>query len=307
MKKILLSSLFTASVLLCCAQVAMEPHMPAFGTLYSLNSIAGGTITTSPATGANITWDYSNVTPNAIINYKVVDPNTVPSSIRDSVPDADFGVQQQGAPNPELAGYDFYTNKTTHLIHSGMKPSGSGKCQKLTDTIVMFNQSYQSTQHYYGFDRTYAGYGTLKVGNKTYNNIVLIKSVSPGNTSDTSFQFHRFTPAYGLILSFNNGPNGVKNIIYFGWDPNGGGNGMEEDIVIQGSLNIYPNPAKDWVTIHLSETETGELSLYNYRGQLVKTETLQKGTNAHTFSIEGLSPGIYSLHFGSRRQKLLIE
>lgn len=58
-----------------------------------------------------------------------------------------------------------------------------------------------------------------------------------------------------------------------------------------GYLNIYPNPANDFLVIEFSETTNGQINLYNCNGEFVKTEQLN--SERAIISLEGLAPGIY--------------
>jgi len=58
------------------------------------------------------------------------------------------------------------------------------------------------------------------------------------------------------------------------------------------NLNIYPNPAANWVTINLANNkEIAKVIITNILGEVVKT-TLING-ESRQLSIEGLSNGIY--------------
>jgi hypothetical protein len=59
-------------------------------------------------------------------------------------------------------------------------------------------------------------------------------------------------------------------------------------------LTIYPNPAKEKVTI--DGIEVAEVQVYNAIGQLVKTVR-----NSNEIGVEGLPEGVYLLHIHDKQ------
>jgi len=57
------------------------------------------------------------------------------------------------------------------------------------------------------------------------------------------------------------------------------------------SLVIYPNPAKEWINILSNDPLSNPIQLYNYKGQLLKTVTIDYGFN--TINISNLESGLY--------------
>jgi hypothetical protein len=60
-------------------------------------------------------------------------------------------------------------------------------------------------------------------------------------------------------------------------------------------IKMYPNPAKDLVTVRMDEAlkNDAELSVYNLYGRLAGRHYLSEGADMHSFTTEGLPPGIY--------------
>ncbi|MCC6462237.1 MAG: T9SS type A sorting domain-containing protein [Saprospiraceae bacterium] len=76
-------------------------------------------------------------------------------------------------------------------------------------------------------------------------------------------------------------------------------NGLIDDIVstqdaLQG-LEVYPNPASDWLTIAFAQGEVLHLELVNMAGQVVQREQLEFSQAREQVRIAGLSPGLYVL------------
>ncbi len=81
------------------------------------------------------------------------------------------------------------------------------------------------------------------------------------------------------------------------------------------SMSIYPNPANDFVTIILDDTESNnskkELSITDINGRLVHNVNLSVGSGNYKVSISGLRPGLYIVNLVSGmynfKQKLIVK
>jgi hypothetical protein len=75
------------------------------------------------------------------------------------------------------------------------------------------------------------------------------------------------------------------------------------------SITIYPNPAKDFITIDNNSDQVLEFNLYNIMGSLIKKETLTQ--NQKHLNISDLCNGIYFVEIKSKNmsktQKLIIQ
>ncbi|MEM9819523.1 MAG: T9SS type A sorting domain-containing protein [Bacteroidota bacterium] len=69
-------------------------------------------------------------------------------------------------------------------------------------------------------------------------------------------------------------------------------------------VTIYPNPAKE--KLFITTEQTTELQLHNSFGKLIWTRTFPQNQET-TVDIDHLPPGIYSLKWGNRAQKLVIQ
>ncbi len=265
MKKLLLSILSTTIIGLN-AQPVMENNLPPTGSTYSLAQITG--TFNEASTGADQVWDYSGVTTNAMASYIIVDPATLPASIKDSIPTATYGIKiEVGAPTPDLAPYDFVADKTNHYLYVGKKSSGSNPVEKRNDTFMVFNQAYNSSLNYGGMNRVYAGYGTLKVKTKTYNNIVMIKSYADGSP-DTLVQFHQFVPYYHLLMTYAKMNGVIQNKLYFEITGGGGTTSINDLTTLQAS--VFPNPSEGNVSISIPGITESVVTFTDIRGREVK-------------------------------------
>jgi hypothetical protein len=74
-----------------------------------------------------------------------------------------------------------------------------------------------------------------------------------------------------------------------------GPNAVKEVQSASAGIRMYPNPAKDLVTVRMDEAlkNDAELSVYNLYGRLAGRHYLSEGSDMHSFTTEGLPPGIY--------------
>ncbi len=58
-------------------------------------------------------------------------------------------------------------------------------------------------------------------------------------------------------------------------------------------LEIYPNPASEYIAIRTQETCSGEILIYNTFGEVVKSTKASPMLNSYTFDVSSLAPGMY--------------
>ncbi len=285
------------------AQVTMSNTPPPFGTQYMLRIYNGSITEASP--DADQMWDYSGINTTPVMGYTVVEPAKIASPLKDSFPDADFAYKMNSG-SELTAAYDFYKNATTHYIQIGKKSSGSNMDNmRRTDTIVKFNQAYQSVEMYRGMNHLYAGYGTLKVSGKTYENVVMRKSYATGST-DTAIQFFQFSPFYHMIFTYAKMNGNIQNVVYFELIP---ANNSIRKNSMDVNLQLYPNPASQFFTLQLPAAGLYTINIVDMKGATVKSiSTSGKNIN---LPVDDLSNGVYSIQVNSATftatQKLVIS
>ncbi|MES2630287.1 MAG: T9SS type A sorting domain-containing protein [Bacteroidota bacterium] len=299
MKKTLLLSLGLAVSAMAIAQVSTERHLPIVGVVYSLN-LSSSTISDAPA-GANQSWNYT-ITTNKLVDYEVVNMNNVPADVKSAVPTAVVAYKQTGTPNAALAEYDFFSDAPSHLVKVGTKNVGAST-QVKNDTSMEFGQQYNTTKFYGGLYRWYCGYGTLTVNGKVYKNVAMIKSYNAAAFADTLVQFHQFSPFYHLMFSYTKGTTGIKNVAYL--DLTNTSVGIEDQSPVAQGFSVYPNPAKDVVTVALPSAVTGTIEIFNLTGQLVRSAMITPNQPT-SVPVSDLAPGIYMLKAGDQSRKLII-
>jgi hypothetical protein len=106
------------------------------------------------------------------------------------------------------------------------------------------------------FKVNYYAYGTKDCGNAT---LTIRSNLNPTTNNDTF---------YSEVCTFN--PVSVKQV--------------------QNSFKVYPNPAKDYLTVKSSDQGVLEVGIYDILGNLVMSENVLSGNN---INIQNLVPGVY--------------
>ena len=76
-----------------------------------------------------------------------------------------------------------------------------------------------------------------------------------------------------------------------------------ENVKINSAFKIYPNPAKDSVTVKLNEE--GTVRIFSLEGVKVIEQKVHRGNNL--IKTDGLPQGIYSVQFGEKSERLIIH
>lgn len=89
--------------------------------------------------------------------------------------------------------------------------------------------------------------------------------------------------------------------------------GLQENALLQRQLNLFPNPAKNQVTLQfeVKPTEQVLFHLYNLQGQLISTRRLNNGSK-HSIPLNNLPTGLYLYQLKDRQGrfrggKLMVE
>ena len=68
-------------------------------------------------------------------------------------------------------------------------------------------------------------------------------------------------------------------------------------------VKLYPNPAKEELTLELTESTATSGLIFNSNGGLVKTLYISMGTN--TYNIRDLAPGVYYIQISTRSGNIM--
>jgi hypothetical protein len=110
------------------------------------------------------------------------------------------------------------------------------------------------------------------------------------------------TTPYTVTLTANNPANNNVNIFK---TPNGITTGLSENPSLSELtiLKVYPNPAKDFVTIAVESASPSILTaeLFDLTGKKVMTQVINisTGKTSHKLDVNGLYPGFYTLTLNS--------
>ena len=304
-KQLLILVMICVSIISTRAQYTLSPSIPPFGTQYMLNQATTGV--TRAALGADQVWDYSSLTFNPMYTYQIVKLNTVGQRIQDSFPTCTYlEYMQMGAPNPDLNPMEFYEDKGTHIRRIGSKGSGSS-LSKQNDTLILFNQAYNTTARYRNANFTYAGYGSLKVKTNIYDSVILLIQTYTG-ANDTALLFFKFTPYYQKLFGVFISAGNVAGAYY--WEPTKSTSGIN-DIEMDRAIDLFPNPATTNFNIQLkNSSRTLRISMFDITGNCV-----YKGVNYNksevNIDIKAFSKGLYMVSIetdtGIETKKLLIQ
>lgn len=290
LKSLLLSSILLSSTMVS-AQVQLTKTLPPAGTTFEVwANVSLPNNTPLPATGANVNWDYSNITTTYSNNSIIKSLSEVPGTEQSTVPGAEFVIETiMPSQSTEMNPRNFYQSSGNYLIEVARKNFGTGAPVLHTDTIFEFNLPYQgSTSLNFGPGGgsglfTYAGYGSLTIGTDNYSNVVmLMEDAAP----DTVFYFFTMTPHYHRLarIFFQ---NGMRIINYY--KPTG-----IPASAPSAPSNLVATPFNsiklDWQDNSNDEDGfsievTSDTSIGNW------TQIGQVGTDTNTFIHSGLMPG----------------
>ncbi len=155
--------------------------------------------------------------------------------------------------------------------------------------------------------------GNLMIGNKEYSSINKVESHEIiQQTSSTPFTKKRSSEAYYLpnkqlplleiikdTLWYNDSYRVENFMLYDSKEYTG----IKESV--SGHFSVYPNPVSEFLTVHLPDSEEGNIQLYNITGKLITPIT--KCTGNTTIDLSTLSAGIYLLEYITDNQYQTIK
>ncbi len=295
MKKITL--LFTFAF---CQLAMSQPILNAsdFPASYSATGFYSSNITgfTNGPSGADVTWDYSNITPTTpTITYSIVPVSDV-GSIAANFPTANFceKFESNGDNYYELYSLD---NQSLQLV-----AAISTFVANYYDSAVFFQFPYiyqnefTDTQWQLGqptppepITRTYDGYGTLILPNGTYNNVIRQKMVN--GFGQIEYSWYGTSP-YRLLMSGN---------LDFNYARVFGEAVLNNNEIASPKFQFYPNPTSDSFSVLTSDEKLG-IKVYDIMGKQLFENT--NYTSGSIISLKGHANGIYIVKIvdGNNRQ-----
>jgi hypothetical protein len=306
------------------------------------------------ASGANVTWDYSNLKQDSAMDSTITvfrDAKTTPYY-------SDFPTSNIVEYDSLNSGYTYYNVNSSEIEMLGIVNYDS---TKQTATKVPFSNSlvivtYPVTYGYTHGD-TYAasttamgfkvyvagaiqekadGYGTLKIRNKTYNDVIRLRIINISKDSlnlgpfgnfvvhDTSVSFNYYTPGkksailtitYDVNKQDTNPSIRSKTVTFNDFDKvhtSGIAANFQDNI----SCELFPNPASGITNLYIMTQTSSQarITITNQFGQVVNEMNnyhLSTGRNAISLDLKNYTKGIYFINIvndGSMvTQKLVIN
>jgi hypothetical protein len=271
--------------------------------IYPQAQLSGVTL---PATGANLTWDYSGLIDSGAIE---VDSFLSPSSTQfaSTFPSANLALNDGGG------AYSYYKTTTSDWEILGFISAGSDTTY-YTSTLDEFHfpftygstyiDSSQYSIHLTGFDESFesvaafqgVGYGTLKVPGKTYTSVLEVAKQAiqrqPFGSDTTSTIFFVTSGAHSFVMQITLGSSStISKIIYvttgvvvttsYTFDGNGDWNNAAN---WSGSV-VPTSPVPSGTTVTISP-QAGGSCVVNVPVTFLSGSTLTVSTGAK-FNIQG--------------------
>ena len=259
------------------------------------DSIAFVTSAMSPGTGgANITWDFSALTPTVAGTAKIVDPATTPYAAM--FPTANYAIQltPNGAPDSMYEYYHVTGTKWDIVGSSYSAASPGGDYTPNPKTMIpfpfTFTQSVTDTFQKVGSSAssvtiTYDGYGTLVTPYRINSNVIRVKRDFGG----TDFYYDWFTTNPLIIVASYE--NQTQKFTFMSTSTV---NSVKE-ITNTVASSVYPNPLTSGATISLtagaSLGKSATVVITDVTGRIVRQLPMEK--NVVTFERAELNSGLY--------------
>jgi hypothetical protein len=272
-------------------------------------------------TGANFTWDYSNLKTTTTKVYSVYfDPE--PTPYISSFNNATLAAGAAGYYSYYYAdtnkyewlgsGSSSYVMVNTDPLKYCMFPFKYG--DQMNDSMyATYTQSSVSHQYSGAISLFADGWGTLKLPKNTYSNVLRTKSQQYNKDTSDGIK----TETYYTVICWYDGIHNIPLVRSLDSKKYTSGNPIPTinktiniaeftDIVSIPSFNnlqsvkIFPNPAQEelFVEINLKQNANVEIQLIDILGKLVRTidsKVLGVGIGQNTIDISGLSKGIYTV------------
>ena len=318
----------------------------------TIQYLADTTNIVSGAGGANVTWDFTGLQQISTKDSAVSKFQTVASTPYPN----DFPTAQlaTGSLSGNAYLYLSYQNSTYTIVGEEGQQTVNGQTVTIKqvydkpEVLYTFPLTYQTHQNstysaYYDFqgDTVYRignlnvtgdGYGTVKIMNKTYNNVLRIHAITNETDSETvqgiTFTYTLLTESWSyltpgikdniltiMLTTINQGgfAQTTKSVNYNINHSSLGVNGPKTDNY---NVRLYPNPAKQNCRLSIASKTDGrsDIQIVNQLGQTVKSlnnMALRTGENNFDLDLTGLPNGIYYVRINagneSQVKKLVIE
>lgn len=332
MKHLYLFAVCTLITLGLSAQITITSatHTPLVGDSYAYTVASNQTLNIHQQMGANQTWDLSTVTgsttiaeyvspsqasqPNAFPNATLTEKIDVVENYFSKTNDA---LLLEGSIISGVGRVEYSINKREQMVF----PMTFGTTDSAAFEGEFINNAAggQTFQRAGTIDFEADGYGQLILPYDTIENVLRVRQIvnysdnfsgiNVFNYTDTIYMWynaHNNTFIANYSVSYANGLYLGSSIIYM--QQNDLATGIASNDAHMNTITSYPNPASDYLIIQ-NEGSAVQWSLFDCRGQLVRTAMAQRGTT--NIPLHELEPGMYLLRYhneaGSYNEKIMVQ
>jgi hypothetical protein len=294
------------------------------------------------ASGANVTWDFTNLKRKSTNDSSISKFQTVASTpYPNDFPTADLATKSLSS---KSYLYLSYKNSTYTIVGFEGEQTQNGQTVVIKqiydkpEVLYTFPLTYNTVQHsdyaaHYDvqgnttfrrgtLDVKGDAYGTLKIMNKTFTNVLRIHALTNETDSFSSFPLtiNFVTESWSYvavgkkdpiltIMYSSAGGSSSKSVTY---NINSSTLAVEEPAEDQSISRIFPNPAHQNCRMSFTAQSEGrtDVRIINQLGQEVKViNNLQvhNGENTIDLDLNGISKGMYYIRLNSTAQKLIVE
>jgi hypothetical protein len=322
MKKQLLSIAALLSAASAIAQPTIQAnqynYVSAPGFVYKY--LSGQTAISPGASGANVTWDFSTLVGSSTLNY------TTASCPGDANCGTFPGANQ--VIGVSTAAKVYFNKSSNSLEEVGELASGTivfSDPMKMMQFPVTFNQTFNDSYASSGasgskngtLSSTIDAYGTLKTPTGTYTNVLRQKivenaTVVSGSTPLQMTITHYYWIAPGIhhylmaVLStqITGLPVPVPTTYVATYTTQSSTpTGIADNEALSQEITVYPNPAKEKLTIQTASLDIKDIEVYNVLGQKMLTQSFTNKSNSASITMDNLqlANGCYFLKINTSK------
>jgi Secretion system C-terminal sorting domain len=321
-KKYLLISIFTSISATLLAQPSINSSIFPVAGDSSILIVDTLGVTNYGAGGANVIWNYSNLNAHYTVKryYQIPDSTTYSSSY----PSANLVRYDAGH-----TSYSFWNITNANATYYGYILTGISAQHFNNNSILYYNFPITYLQNYadscIAFTMPGAitgngiyylnadGWGTLQLPNGSVSNCLRTNSTlyigdSLAGSYSLTHEYSWYHNSYKepLLSLVNIIVDGVQTFNYAIYNNLSGNTSAEEISIPNNSINIFPNPASDEVTI-TTDFEDSKIEIYDSKGKMCFSASIK---NQKTIDLQNFNNGLYLINVKSEKgfiqRKILI-
>lgn len=282
--------------------------------------------------GADVLWDFSNISQGELFNYSVISCNG--NGDCDDFVGANYFTESNGY-------RIFYINDVTGEQKNGqvggaMKIIYTNPLQRIEFPMEYLSSYSDTFASYYesppappnstgdGFKNAIIdGYGTLKTPNGTYTNVLRQKTNLTINYSanlgfpqqiEEDYIWYQAGISHPIMSIINKVSYGQKSVVYTNTPPKNNNTSINNIDEKNLSFEIYPNPTTGFFNINFENQKVDAIIVKDILGKVVFTKEItgvNNGGNFVTVNASGWSKGIYLVEIvttnHSSVKKIIVE